>query len=96
MIDFVVLKVFQGFPLRSFALFALKSFDVALRFDIKHANRELVLNAQAAGDAKEKRKGFLKVDSGFVFPLRTLRTLRTLRPLAFQSFFLRQLFSPNI
>ena len=39
---FSALKVFQGFPLRTFAPFALKSFDVALRFDINHVNGELV------------------------------------------------------
>ena len=45
LIDFTVLKVFQGFPLRTFAPFTLKSFDVALRFDVKRVNGELVLNA---------------------------------------------------
>ncbi len=35
-------KVFLYEPLRTFAPFALKSFDVALRFDIKHVNGKLV------------------------------------------------------
>ena len=45
---FSVLKVFQGFPLQTFASFALKFFDVNLRFDIQHVGGELVSMALPA------------------------------------------------